>query len=202
MTTVATLGLIHLWNFEDFSEDASDFFDMKDSYAKAGACIALGLCCSGVRDESEPAMALLSENLESEDNNMKLGSLIGFGLAYANHQKEDIKELFQDLIYNEELDIEVNINAALAQSLVFLASKDEDTINSILTSMMIFQKDKIEKKEALFFGVALALNFLGKQNECEACLEALDGLENKWGKIFKVIVESAAYIGSGNVLKI
>ena len=85
MTTVATLGLIHLWNFEEFSEDTSDLFDMQDSFAKAGACIALGLCCSGVRDENEPAMALLSENLESSDNTMKLGSLMGFGLAYANH---------------------------------------------------------------------------------------------------------------------
>ena len=67
MTAVGSLGLIHLWNFEEFSEGISDYFDLKDSWAKAGACIALGMCCSGVIDESEPAMALLSENIESDD---------------------------------------------------------------------------------------------------------------------------------------
>ena len=63
MSTVATLGLIHLWNFEEFSNHISDYFDLKDGYAKAGACIALGLSTSGVWDENDPAWALLEEAL-------------------------------------------------------------------------------------------------------------------------------------------
>ncbi len=41
----------------------SDFFELNDGYAKAGACIALGLTTTGVRDENEPAFALLTENI-------------------------------------------------------------------------------------------------------------------------------------------
>ena len=82
-SAVGSLGLIHLWNFEEFSDVISDYFDLKDGFAKAGACIALGLTCSGIRDESEPALALLTENLEGNDI-MKLGSIIGLGMAYAN----------------------------------------------------------------------------------------------------------------------
>ncbi len=63
MTAVGSLGIIHLWNFEELSDQVSDYFDLKDGYAKAGACIALGLSCSGVYDENEPALAMLSENL-------------------------------------------------------------------------------------------------------------------------------------------
>ncbi len=61
MSTVASLGLIHIWNFEEFSLKLSDYFDLKDGHAKAGACIALGLSTSGVWDENDPARALLEE---------------------------------------------------------------------------------------------------------------------------------------------
>ena len=96
----------------------------------------------------------------------------------------------------------MNVNAAIAQSLVYVGAKDEDTINSIMTSLMIFPKERMDKEESILFGVALALNFLGKQEDCETVLEALDGVEHPNASHFKIIVESAAYIGSGNVLKI
>lgn len=59
MTAVGTLGLIYMWNFEEFSSVISDYFDLKDGYAKAGACIALGLTTTGIRDENDPTLALL-----------------------------------------------------------------------------------------------------------------------------------------------
>ena len=62
-SAVATLGLIHMWNFEEFSTVISDYFDLKDGYAKAGACVALGLSTSGVWDENDAARALLEESL-------------------------------------------------------------------------------------------------------------------------------------------
>jgi len=40
--------LIHMWNFEEFSSVISDYFDLKDGMAKAGACIALGLTTTGI----------------------------------------------------------------------------------------------------------------------------------------------------------
>lgn len=62
-SAVATLGLIHMWNFEEFSTVISDYFDLKDGYAKAGACVALGLSTSGVWDENDTCRALLEESL-------------------------------------------------------------------------------------------------------------------------------------------
>lgn len=63
MSTVASLGLINMWNFEEFSSSISDYFDLKDGYAKAGACIALGLTTSGIWDENDPTLALLEESI-------------------------------------------------------------------------------------------------------------------------------------------
>ena len=63
LTAVGTLGLIHMWNFEEFSSVISDYFDLKDGFAKAGACIALGLTTTGIQDENDPALALLEDSI-------------------------------------------------------------------------------------------------------------------------------------------
>lgn len=67
MTAVATLGLVYMWNFEEASAVLAEYFDLKDGYAKAGACIALGLATCGVSNDNDPAKAMLGEALESED---------------------------------------------------------------------------------------------------------------------------------------
>jgi len=65
---------------------------LKDGYAKAGACIALGMTSSGVVDENDPAFALLIESITSDDHLMKLGASIGLGLAYAGKKKEEMRD--------------------------------------------------------------------------------------------------------------
>ena len=89
---MASLGLIHLWNFEEFSSSIADYFDLKDGFAKAGACIALGLSTSGVWDENDPARAFLEDAFESKEEIMKLGASMGMGLCYATSNREEFKD--------------------------------------------------------------------------------------------------------------
>ncbi len=63
MTAVASLGFIYYQNFEEFSTILSEYFELKEGYARAGACIALGLSSTGVRDENDPCLALLLDQL-------------------------------------------------------------------------------------------------------------------------------------------
>lgn len=202
MSTVASLGMVYMWNFEEFSTKISDYFDLKDGYAKAGACIALGLSSGGIWDESDPAKALLEDALSSNEECMKVGATIGLGLAYAASSREDIKDLLSKYINDENAGLETSVNAALSLSLVFVSDGDEDLINTILTSLMTFPKEMLNKPFAKFFGVALAINFLGQQEKCSTILEALDAVEHPIAKHIKLCVEVCAYIGSGNVMKI
>lgn len=202
MSTVASLGMVYMWNFEEFSAKISDYFDLKDGYAKAGACIALGLSSSGIWDESDPAKALLEESLESTEECMKIGSIIGLGLAYAATSRQDLKETLEKYINDEAAEIEVSATAALSLSLIFVGDADEDVINAILTTLLTFPKEKLDNKFAKFFAVALALNFMGKQETCKTVIEALETVEHPIGKYCMLCVEICAYIGSGNVLKI
>lgn len=93
---------------------------------------------------------------------MKLGAVIGIGLGYATSNREDFKETLAEIINDENLPIEVCSNAALSLSLIFVAQKDEDVINTILSSLMMFSPDTLNANIANLMGVALAINFLGE----------------------------------------
>lgn len=67
MSAVASIGLIHLWN-ADTGLAALDRYLYSSSIAiKAGAILGIGLVHSGVRTESDPALALLNEYLLGEE---------------------------------------------------------------------------------------------------------------------------------------
>ena len=100
------------------------------------------------------------------------------GLGYATSNREEFKECLAEIINDENLPIEVSTNAAISLSLIFVAQKDEDAINTILSSMMMFGKETLDSPIAKFFGVALGLNFLGEQNSIDAVMETLESIEH------------------------
>lgn len=67
MSTVGTLGWIHMWNYEDILNEISEYYDLKEGYVKAGSCIALGLANTGVRDENDTSFAFLTDALALKD---------------------------------------------------------------------------------------------------------------------------------------
>lgn len=63
-------------------------------------------------------------------------------------------------------------------------------------------EDQLNSQTARYFGIGLALLFMGQQNKCEATLEAINLIEHPIKKFIQIMVTSVAYIGSGNVLKV
>ena len=53
-----------------------------------------------------------------------------------------------------------------------------------------------------YFGIGLALLFMGQQNKCEATLETIGMIEHPIKKFIEIMVLGTAYIGSGNVLQV
>ena len=202
MSTVASLGLIHLWNFEECSEAVSEYIELEDGYAKAGALIAWGLCNSGVWDENDPALALLAEGLTSEVESVKVGACVGLGLAYAGSGREDLAESLNDIIIDENLAVEVSGNATLALSMIHVSEVDEEVIQTIISPLMEFNDETLNSPDSSLFTIALGLNYLGQQSEVDTILEMLGCIEHKIGKEASLMVDIAAYAGTGNMLKI
>ena len=93
---------------------------------------------------------------------MKLGAAIGFGFAYSGSNKEDLKDSITELIIDENLSIEVNANAAISLSHIFVGELDQDVINNILSAMMVYSKETLDQPFAKMLGVALGINFIGQ----------------------------------------
>ena len=103
IAAVASIGLVDLWDSDQGSNDISPFLSLNDGFAKFGACIGIGLFCSGVTNEVDPAKALLMDNINGSEKDSKTGSIIGLGIAYAGSAREDITEELVPLIIDTDL---------------------------------------------------------------------------------------------------
>lgn len=202
MSAVASLGLVYLWDVDGCEEKISDYFNVKDGYAKAGACIGYGLANSGVWNELDQAKALLEEHLESKDLTVKLGAVVGLGIAYAGTARSEFLETLCPIVLDESLGPETAAFAALSLGLIFVSKCDEEVVNSILTSLMSRSDSELDMTVSKYFAVGLALTYLGQQEKCEGACETLQAIEHPIGQFASICVQACAYIGSGNVLKI
>lgn len=57
------------------------------------ALLACGIVNTGVRNDCDPALALLSDYVDHSSSVMTIGAIFGLGLAYAGSNREDLVEL-------------------------------------------------------------------------------------------------------------
>jgi 26S proteasome regulatory subunit N1 len=64
---IASIGLTNLWNSASGSNELSEYLEMTDIYTKGGACLGMGICCTSLVDETDPAIALLSDYVNDKE---------------------------------------------------------------------------------------------------------------------------------------
>lgn len=92
LSAAASLGMILLWDVDGGLTQIDKYLYSSEDYIKSGA-LACGIVNSGVRNECDPALALLSDYVLHNSNTMRLGSIFGLGLAYAGSNREDVLTL-------------------------------------------------------------------------------------------------------------
>lgn len=206
MSAAASLGMLMMWNVNEGLNQIDKFFHNKEDHIKAGACLGVGIVTSGVRNESEPAMALLCEYITDEGvpSQVRTASLCGLGLAYAGTQNEDVKELLVPACSNTEgiNAIVESSMAALSLGLCYVGSCNEDIATDILSRMMEATSEELDNTASRFMSLGLGLLFLGKGDKVDAILEAVKTIEHKRGRHAEATLETCAYTGTGNVLKV
>lgn len=138
LAATASLGLIYLWDVDACTDVISDYLDVKDGYAKGGACMGLGMASSGIWSDSDTAKGLLEDFLTSDDASVQLGSAVGLGLAYAGTAREDFleEEGLMYLISDLNIGPDVAGFAAVSLGLIFVSKSNEELINTVLSSLM------------------------------------------------------------------
>lgn len=206
MSATASLGWVMLWNVEEGLNMIDKYFHASDDYIKAGACLGVGVLSSGIRNESDPALALLSEHIEGNaTRNMKVASICGLGIAYAGTHRDDILELFAPIIISSEVgtDFSAVCFAALSLGLTYVGTCNDDVTTLILQRLMDTSDAEFNQVHlSRLLCLALGLVYLGKGEKIDVIMEALKIVNHDMRKYAEITLEGCAYAGSGNVLQV
>jgi len=202
MSAAASLGLILLWDVEGGLTQLDKYLYSKEDYIKAGALLGCGLITCGVRNECDPARALLSDYVMSTSSVMRCGSILGLGLAYAGSDNAEILELLLPVFADPKCSMEVIGVAAIACGMISVGSCNGSVTSTILQTLMEKVETELKDTYARFLALGLGLVFLGRQEGAEATLAALEVLSEPYRSMATTLVDVCAYAGTGNVLKV
>jgi 26S proteasome regulatory subunit N1 len=204
MSAAASLGMIMLWNVEEGITQIDKYLYSGDEYVKAGAILGVGVVSAGIRNDCDPALALLSEHIDSGNCSIRCASCLGLGIAYAGSAREDVSELLIPVVSHadENADIQEVSYAALALGMVEVGTCDEEAGSVLMQRLMESSDAELDSSCARFLALGLGLLYLGRQERVEAMLEAAKTIDHKMSKYLAITLETCAYAGSGNVLKV
>ncbi|KAF2199897.1 26S proteasome regulatory complex, non-ATPase subcomplex, Rpn1 subunit [Delitschia confertaspora ATCC 74209] len=203
MSTVASMGLLTLWDIEEGMEKIDPYTYLNEDYIKAGTMLATGIGNSGVRMESDPAMGLIVEELNNKSVNVRMASIMGLGLAYAGSNKEELLEFLLPIVSDTSIDIKLSAMAALSLGMIFVGSAQSDVTEALMNTLLDDDRNnQLKDKWTRFMALGLALLFFGQQEEVDVILETLKALDHPMSKPTAVLAEVCAWAGTGAVLKI
>jgi 26S proteasome regulatory subunit N1 len=205
MSTVASLGTLLLWDVEEGLDKIDKYTYFDDPEIQAGALLATGIINTGVRLDSEPALALLgdAEKLQNKNPLIRTAAIMGLGLAYAGSDKEELLELLLPLVGDTALDMQTSAMAALSLGMIFVGSSNSDVSSAIVeTFLNDDRKHQLKDKWTRFMALGLGLLFFGRQEEVDVILETLKAIDHPMSKPTSVLAEICAWAGTGTVLKL
>jgi len=203
MTAAASLGMVLLWDVEEGLTQLDKFLYANEPYIKAGTLLAVGIVNSGVYNECDPAIALLSEYVsDPSNNNIRIGAILGLGLAYTGTARSDLSELLLPAVEDSKASMEVVAIACLSLGMIFVGTGDPEITSAVLAVLMEKDETSLNQTHTRYVALALGLLYLGRQQLSEITIETLKTITHPIGKYASLTVDTCAYVGSGNVLKI
>ncbi|KAG7237201.1 hypothetical protein INR49_032699 [Caranx melampygus] len=199
LSAAASLGMILLWDVDGGLTQIDKYLYSSEDYIKSGALLACGIVNSGVRNECDPALALLSDYVLHNSNVMRIGAIFGLGLAYAGSNREDVLSL---LLLSWETPNQVVGVTALACGMIAVGSCNGDVTSTIVQTIMEKNDQELKDTYARWLPLGLGLNHLGKGEAIETTLAALQVVPEPFRSFANTLVDICAYAGSGNVLKV
>ncbi|XP_065095519.1 26S proteasome non-ATPase regulatory subunit 2 [Ochlerotatus camptorhynchus] len=205
LSATASLGLILLWDVDGGLTPIDKYLYSNEDYIKSGALLACGIVNCGVRNEVDPALALLSDYVLHQNSTMRIGAILGLGLAYAGSNRSVVLELIGSVFSSERRTgstMEVMGIAALSLGMIAVGSCNSDVTEVLLQTIMDRSELELKDTYARFLPLGLGLVYLGRQEAAEAVIAALEIIQEPFRSMATTMVEICAYAGTGNVLKI
>ncbi|XP_076636023.1 26S proteasome non-ATPase regulatory subunit 2 [Colletes latitarsis] len=200
LSATASLGLIHMWDVDGGLVPIDKYLYTGEDFIKSGALLAIGIVNCGVRNECDPALALLSNYVCSTSATLRIGAVLGLGLAYAGSGRVDVNELLTGVLMDKESTMEVVALAAIAIGLINVGSADADASSIILHKLQEFTPQELSNTYSRFLPLSLGMIYMGCRDMIEASSAALEILPDPYKLAAQTMLQICAYAGSGDVL--
>jgi len=173
-----------------------------EDYIKAGALLACGIVNAGVQNECDPALAVLSDYIGHKNNNIRIGAILGLGIAYAGKNRADVISLISNVVSDSAVSMEIVGVSALSLGLIAIGTANGEVTSTLIQTLL--ERSEVELKETFskFLALAIGLIYLGKGEQVEVILESLKAIPEPLQAFATILVDVCAYAGTGNVLKI
>jgi 26S proteasome regulatory subunit N1 len=202
MSTTATLGLVSLWDVEVGLTQIDKYLYSDEDYVKAGALLACGIVNAGVQNECDPALALLSDYVSHKSSSIRIGSILGLGIAYAGKNRSDAIALISNVIADSGASMEIVGVSALALGLIAIGTANGEVTSTLMQTLLERSEAELKETFSKFLALAIGLIYLGKGEQVEVILESLKAIPEPLQSFAAILVDVCAYAGTGNVLKI
>ncbi|CAH8460919.1 unnamed protein product [Schistosoma rodhaini] len=203
MSTVATLGWVLLWDVDTGLSQLDKYLYSVEDHTRAGGLLGCGVVNCGVKNECDPALALLGSYVDSDKDVLSRAAIIGLGVAYAGSMKaEAISTLTPVILDTNTAKLQHACLAALSAGLISVGSLDGTVTSTIIQSLLERPASHWSNVFSKFMALGLGLTCLGRQEEVEVILASLEAVSEPMKSMAHMICDFCAYAGSGNVLKI
>lgn len=202
LSATASLGLIHLWDVDGGLTPIDKYLYSSDDYIKAGALLALGIVNCRVRNECDPALALLGDYIANTSEILQVGAILGIGLAYAGSQRDDVLNLILPIV-SASRPPEVLAVTSISCGLVSLGKNDSEVPSVILNVMIELGTQDPDRLKSVFMklmGLGVALCYLGARDAIEVSSNAVEVFPEPFKSSMQTMLLMCAYAGTGDVL--
>ncbi|XP_076667953.1 26S proteasome non-ATPase regulatory subunit 2 [Andrena cerasifolii] len=200
LSTTASLGLIHMWDVDGGLVPIDKYLYTSEDFIKSGALLAIGLVNCGVRNECDPALALLSDYVLSDSRTLRIGAVLGLGLAYAGSRRTDVTELLAGVLADNKSTMEVASLSAIAIGLINVGSCDPDLSSMLLQRLLEFTPGELSSIYSRFLPLSLGMIYMGCRDAIDAPSAALEVLPDPYKLSSQTMLQVCAYAGTGDVL--
>lgn len=203
ISTTASIGLLQQWDLDGGLQTVDAYLQTDDDMVKAGAVLAVGVMNSGVRDLTDPALALLQDQMGHKNKEVRTACIMSLGLAYAGTQHSDVLDILLPYVADTSLEMQLSAVAALSLGFVFVGSANSDISETIVQTF--FDEDRanqLKDKWTRFMALGLALLYFGRQEEVDIITETLEAVDHPMSKPSSVLCQVCAWAGTGAVLKL
>lgn len=188
VSAAASLGLILLWDVDSGLTEIDKYLYSPEETIRSGAMLACGIVNARIKNDCDPALALLSDNVLDKSMVIRSGSIIGLGIAYAGTNREDVIQVLMPVLDDPKSSLEIKAYCSVSLGLIAVGTCHAELTERILQLLSSLPQAAVLKEPSFrYLALGLGLLYLGRQEATDAVREALNILSEPFRSLREAV---------------